>query len=392
MRHPSEAEIRATLDGEAAPDTMRRVLAHLENCPFCQSTVSRINRRSSQMQTWMGTLDPGPSLPVSTARMHFEARLANQYKEKNTMWKRFTSSRPAWAALAIILVLGVSMAFPQVRALAGDFLGIFRVQQIAAVPVNPANLPTDMNSVGTSIENLLSQDFTYKTNGQEQSASDASQASALAGFQVRLPSQASGSPKISVQPSMSGTFTVDLPRIQAILQEMGRSDIQLPTNLDKAVISVEVPSSVTSAYGTCTKVQPSNNPDVRSGKGLPPVYDGQGCTVLVQLPSPTVNAPAGLDVNQLGQQFLEILGVPTDQAQKFSQEINWSTTLVVPIPITGASYQDIQVDGASGLLVTTNRGNGTAHYVILWVKNGIVYALEGAGDSNAGVTMANSLQ
>ncbi len=225
------------------------------------------------------------------------------------MQKAFTRiPRPALAGLLLALILGVSLAFPSVRALASNFLGIFRVQQVQVVPINPANLPQDLQSVGPSIQSLMSEDFSYKSAGQPQTVTSAGEASNLAGFAVRLPSDTLGNPQITVQPGAQGTLKVDLARIQAILQEMGRTDVNLPASLNNATITVNIPASVTSAYGVCQRQETPASGSAAS-QAMPPVYTGQSCTALVQLPSPTVSAPSDLDINQLGKEFLLMSGV-----------------------------------------------------------------------------------
>ena len=53
------------------------------------------------------------------------------------MWQKLFQRkyRPVWATLAVIVVLVVSLSFPQIRAVATSFLGLFRVEQIEAVEV-----------------------------------------------------------------------------------------------------------------------------------------------------------------------------------------------------------------------------------------------------------------
>ncbi len=50
------------------------------------------------------------------------------------------------------------------------------------------------------------------------------------------------------------------------------------------------------------------------------------------------------------------------------------------------------MDGVSGVLINQAGGEGSPHYLIVWVKNGIVYGLSGNGDNSAGLALANSLQ
>jgi hypothetical protein len=170
---------------------------------------------------------------------------------------------------------------------------------------------------------------------------------------------------------------------------MGRGDIQLPEQLDQAVIEVDVPPAVTTTYGDC-QTRASGLPE--EAKQVRQNFSGEGCIGFIQLASPTVNAPDDLDVNQLGEAFLRLSGMSEAEAKQFSQKINWSNTLVIPVPTTHTRVEDVQVDGVTGTLVREDPDSDHPEYVLIWAKNGLVYAISGAGDSSQAVQMANSLK
>jgi hypothetical protein len=113
--------------------------------------------------------------------------------------------------------------------------------------------------------------------------------------------------------------------------------------------------------------------------------------IFIQLPSPTVNTPPGLDIDQIGKAYLMMTGMSAEEAEAFSQTVDWATTLVVPIP-DYASSQKVQVDGVQGVFVEQSRSRvNRPRYLLIWVKEGIVYALEGQGDQG-GPAIANTLE
>ena len=125
---------------------------------------------------------------------------------------------------------------------------------------------------------------------------------------------------------------------------MGRADIQLPEELNGTTVEVNFPASVTAIYGQC-KAPP--DPDEQK-----PEMINLGCTVLVQIPSPTVTAPPGIDITQIGEAFLQLLGLSREEAAEFSQQVDWSSTLIIPIPHSGdISYKEVLVDGVTGTLI-----------------------------------------
>jgi len=260
------------------------------------------------------------------------------------MFKKYFTRRyqPAWVALCLVLILAVAFVFPPVRTMASSFLGLFRVQRIAVVEFNPANMPdeTSMQRTAQDFERLMSKHVTLEKSGEPQEVANATGASRLACIPVRLPaSLADQSPRLTYQPAAYMKLLVDLPSLRAVLEAMGRADIQLPEELNETTVEVNFPASVTAIYGQC-----KSPPDPDEQK---PEMINLGCTVLVQMPSPTVTAPPGIDITQIGEAFLQLLGLSREEAAEFSQQVDWSSTLIIPIPRSGdISY--ISTAGGSG--------------------------------------------
>jgi hypothetical protein len=113
------------------------------------------------------------------------------------------------------------------------------------------------------------------------------------------------------------------------------------------------------------------------------------------MPSPTVDTPPDLPIQKLAEIGLQVLGSAPDQAAKLANEIDWTTTLVIPVPRGQVNTQTISVDGSSASLISQllTSGNGMrASYSLVWVKNGIVYGILGTGDPARGIALGNSLK
>jgi hypothetical protein len=116
------------------------------------------------------------------------------------------------------------------------------------------------------------------------------------------------------------------------------------------------------------------------------------CVALVQIPSPTVNAPPDLDVAQLAELGLQMTGMTPEQAKAYSQTVDWTSTLIIPIPKNAAVYQQVQVDGVTGTLIQ-RPADDAPQYALVWVKDGIIYAISALGtDSANAIAMANSMK
>jgi len=391
--HLTDGEIRAYVDNELDTAACSQVQAHLASCAQCQQRSLVLSQRAAMSEQRLDALNPGrqdAALPVQRAQARFQAILAQ--KENPPMFQRIFNprARTAWATLGVVAILAASLAFPQVRAIANSFLGLFRVQQITVVQVNPGNLPEQLGS-SSQLEALLSQNVTIEESGETQPAADAAEASRLAGIPVRLPLNIQDAGELKVQPGGKMSFNVNTQQIRAVLDEIGRRDIELPEGLDGAQVSMAVPKSVAAFYGDCeadlqAARQQGYDPDDPSLPRLP------NCTTLVQMPSPDISAPPGLDLASIGEAFLQLMGMTQAEAQSFSRNVDWTTTFVLPIPRYGTSYQDLQVDGVTGTLIEQELEDHSAQYMLLWVREGILYALAGPGGEAEALAIGNSLK
>lgn len=388
--HVKDGKIKAYLDSELPQDEMEQVGTHLHTCVRCQTVAQELSVQSERTLHRLDLLSPLPSESALTSRQA-RARLDNYInrKAKENMFTQLFSKkfRPLWIGAALIVLLAAALSIPSVRALANDFLGLFRVEQFTIVQVNPADLPAQLGD-SVQFEEMLSKNVTVEEKGQPQDAQSPEQASQLAGFPVRLPSEFKEDAQLVITPATDITFQVDLKLIQGILDEIGLQDVDLPTSLDGAEVSVEVPNGVSAASGECAldpeMVLEGFDPDDPDSAPLP------DCTSFVQMPSPNVNTPPGLDISRIGEAYLQLLGMTPEEAAQFSSHVDWTTTLVIPVPLNGTQYQEVPVDGVTGTLILSE--GRTTHYMLMWVKDGMIYALTGPGNSSRALRTAGSIE
>jgi hypothetical protein len=412
--HLSDGEIRAWLDQELEADRMARAQAHLSTCPRCQAHKQALLVRAQSVEQQLATLDSQhqPQLSAGAARLRLSRRTETKFEEKEIipMLRSYFSklSRPAWVAIAVVALLVVSMAFAPVRAIAGSFLGLFRVQSIDVVQVDPSQIQSQLDS--SSFQAIMSQSVKITGGGPAQEVTDAQAASQLASFQVRLPANMQPA-HLAYQPGSKADYKVNRDQLQALLAEIGHPEIQIPNALDGATVSVEVHGGVAAAYGDCpsfsslekeTNIQQmpmnrqseSQSAGDSAGKGpnVQQLPTGSSCTTLVQMPSPTVSAPPGLDIEAIGQAYLQVLGMSPADAANYASTVDWTSTLVIPIPRNGTSSSSVSVDGVTGTLITQNPNSPRGQYVLAWIKDGILYGLTGPGNGSNAVDIANSLK
>lgn len=388
--HLNEGDLRAYQDQELNAEEQARVRTHLENCARCEQRAVAMQAQAGRVTGLLGNLEPGSaqsSITPSQARARLDSRLEDKEKEQISMWNKLTTRVPrqAWVALAVVAVLAISLAFAPVRAIASSFLGLFRVEQIQVIQIDPQELSDQLNS-SSQVANLMGENVQVEAYGEPQEVGDTTEASALAGFKVRLPTNIEGEPILTVQPGGSATFNVEMELVDAVLDEMGRSDIKLPPELDGESVTINVPTVIVAEYGECRQ-EISDNPE---GAVTPPPRQVGNCTTLTQMHSPTISAPPELNIHEIGQAYLQLLGMDEDEALQLASTVDWTTTLIVPIPRYDTEYLEVDVGDVKGTLVY--REGYYPFYILLWIEDGIVYALRGSGDLGLAVEIANSLE
>lgn len=390
--HLNEGQLRASLDDELDSEG----LTHLANCPNCQARQKALQTQSNLIADKLAFLSSPTKdshLPASVAWRRF--RQQKLTRKEIPMYKKLFASPLIRYGLPLTLALTVIFAVPSFRAFASELLNLFRVQRVAVVEVDFTGMQQLDGVVGHNISQLISDSVTMqKEPGDPVTVANAEEASQLAGFNVRAPEGTTPS-RISVMSGASFTFTIDRAKAQALLDEAGRSDLVLPEEVDGADVSVNVPSGVSIAFGNCPEPSSANEVKLEMKRetetsGSPGrVY--KDCVIFAQIPSPEVSAPASLDIARLAQIGLEFTGMSAEEAAQFTSNVDWTSTLVVPIPRNAASYQQVTVDGVTGTLIE-RPSDDAPQFALFWVKDGIVYTIGGLGsNSQKALEIANSL-
>lgn len=388
--HLNDGQLRAALDGELDSDERK----HFESCPQCQSRKNLLEAQVRPVAERLRFLSsPTPDLSTSAAWKKFNHETLAQ--KETSMFRKLFASPLIKYGVSAALVIALILAFPATRALAGELLNLFRVQQVTVVPVDFTGMEQLDGAVGQNISQLISESVTMQKEPSDPiDAASADEASQLAGFIVRAPEGMIPS-RISVMNGISFSFTINRDKAQSLLDEAGRSDLVLPDEVDGSDVSVKIPSSVSIAFGTCP--EPSSEGETKremdremNTSGSPGrVY--ADCIILAQIPSPEVSAPASLDIAKLAQIGLEFTGMSPEDAAQFTSTVDWTSTLVVPIPRNAASYQQVAVDGVTGTLIE-RPSDDAPQFALLWIKDGIIYTIGGLGNnSQKALEIANSL-
>lgn len=391
--HLNDGQLRAYLDREHAEAERLAAENHLASCDDCRTRADEFTARSERVAAHLAVLAPLPSRvsPQSALARFKEQRLRKEIPlMKKILGPRY---RPAWGLLTVIALLVVSLSFAPVRAWAERLLAQFRVERITVLAIDSMRMSEVLygSTITKQFAQILSDSMKVtKEPSKPQVVTSAAQATQMAGFTVRLPTSRADAPRLTVQGGGAFEFTVNRARTQRLLNEIGYSRLQLPASLDGALVKVYIPLGVTAAYGECPRL---DNDEAKLNAHGSPGRTMLNCVVLAEIPSPTVDTPPNVNLKELAEIGLQtVAGMTAEQAHAYAQTVDWTTTLVVPIPRNSASSKQVQVDDVAGYLIQRPLDDAP-QYALIWVKDGIIYAIGGLGNDTAtALSMGNSLK
>lgn len=297
------------------------------------------------------------------------ARIKGRIRDDSRSWldqflwrfKQMFKRKYVFSGLSAVLLLLIVFSLPPVRAAASDFLGLFRVQKFAPVSVSPRQLAL--------LEEVAEQGLHPGTlemieePGEPHAVGSLAEAEAIAGHEVRTPAALGPPNTIRVADGGNGHLTIDLENARRILEAVEVDPQLLPDSLDGERVSVTTFAGVEQQWA-----------------------DG---TMLMQTVSPEVAYPEDVDPAVLGEALLQVLGMTPGEARRLAQNVDWTSTLLLPVPQDLATFREVRVDGSSGLALSAVDGRG---HSLLWQKEGRVYLLVGDGSLREVVRIADSLE
>ena len=266
---------------------------------------------------------------------------------RNIMNKRIAS-----IAVFAILLAGI-FALPSTRALASEFLGLFRVQKFAPISVSPQQL--------AKLEDLAD---TGLFPGEVTMISEPTEPLEFASFedaqtymsQTDTPTWTStlytlGEPNyVAVKGSGEAEMVINLEGARAIMEAVDADPSLLPDSLDGATIDMNINDVLIQDWETVT---------------------------LVQTLGPEIGYPEDVDPAVIGEAILQFLGMDDDEAYRLSRNIDWTNTMVLPVPSDLGTFSEVSVGSTTGLAIESLEGDGAT---LMWQEFGMVNVLRGMGE------------
>jgi hypothetical protein len=340
--------------------------------------------KQNEMSTEMllDELPQGSKPDVSAAWNRLRVRMHESDSHNPIRWNPLRAwSLAAASSLAVIVALVITVA--PFRAWAENLLAIFRVEHVTVLDINSGSIGGFENNqvFNQAMTHILSEDVKLSEPLQmPQRVANASTASRLAGFNVRLIAGEIPS-SFMVRNTITAQMKLDRDRLQSILAEAGRGDLHIPGSVDGAVIGMRVPAGIITAYGNC------GNPG--NPRTAP---EDATCIKLSELPSPTASFPPEIDPAEIAQVGLQAAGLSPTEADNFTQTVDWTTTLVLPVLHGQTIYENVNVNGIEAVLLRPRLASPSGRFDLVWVDKGIVYSLMGAGDDTTAINLASQIE
>lgn len=364
MAHLTEGTLRRMVDDA---DGTREDAAHLEGCAECQSLFKSISDDARSVATMLAV----PEARVDVTRA-FE-RVRSNRAASPRLGFRLPAMMPR---RPMILALAATFAAIAVLAVvAQDYKTNIQPNTVTPVPITVA----DMQSL-SQLRNYGTVTWTKQPNLQiVSSAADA--ASVAGGMQppvvTNLPKGVSANITYAAMPQAVAVFTFSADQAAAAAAQQGKTLPRMPAGMDGAKLTVTVGPAVGEIFGDLKQGSGSSTSDIN-----PPQL------VVGKSAAPTATSTQ-VTVKQMEDVILAQPGISPELKAAIKAIGNPSTTLPIPIPVAFATSRTVTVQGVQGVAMGDNTGVGSG---VVWVKNGVVYAVGGLIKQSDAIDIANNLK
>jgi hypothetical protein len=370
MRHLSEGTLRRIYDEPLALTAEEQ--EHFDRCAECRARFDGAASLARATAGWleMPALQADPALALGA----FRSRLVTEARRPLPWYQRLIDrtgprlrplATPVLAtALAAVFVTGVA-----VTGVSGELARVFQPTKVVAVPVSPSAF-RDTARIVLDYGQLK----WLPSPPQPQVLADRATAQQLTGLRVlmpgSLPQGVSGAVTYGVVTQATGSLTFDAAKLSASSAKTGVRVSPMPSTINGSTLVVTAGPALVEAWGVSD-----------SGLGsAPPTL------VIAQTRVPTVDS-TGASATQLEDYLLSQPGVPPELKAQIEAIKNPTSTLPIPVPTGLVTTEQVQVNGAQGVLIKAGFGAG-----VVWVSNGVIYAVGGQLTPDQVLAIASSLR
>jgi hypothetical protein len=369
VRHLSDGTLRRIVDEPLALTAADQ--AHFDECAECKPRFHVIANDARATTGLLQVPAFEPQAPAALAVVR--ARIKREETARPPRWYERWLSRtsPRWRPMATpaiaVLLAAALLTGLGVSGIAQSLIRIFEPRQLQAVTVSPSDFAQTTALLDYGQVKWLPE------APKLQQLTDAAAARTQSGLPVlmpaSLPNGVSGPVSYGVVSHATGSLTFDAERLRASAATKSVNVSPMPSSINGSTLVVNAGPALVEVWGL------SGNTSLAQAPTL----------VIAQTRVPTVDS-IGASAVDLENYLLSQPGVPPDIAAQLKAIKDPTSTLPLPIPKGLATTEPVQVDGVTGLLIKAVIGAG-----VVWVKNGVIYAVGGQLTPDQVLAIATSL-
>lgn len=319
IKCPDKVLLLTYLDGELGENQTRHLEKHLEECRYC---TRRLQGLAETQQICHEQID-----------LLQEYYQGIEIKGQQEVWQHIEKTIPvrrgvktmklrkAGVAAAIIAALTLVFSIPSVQVMANNFLQVFRVQQVETLTLTAQDIHSIQASLTNGNDSLDIEQFGKVEAVGEREVTKVSEAElADLDFDPLLPAEAAVEMEREDVPDVR--MTLDVDGVNDFMKSLGGQDM-LPEELDNQTFAMVIPEQLV-------------------------IYYDHGS--IMQGPSPELQVPAGVDVNQVASVMIDLPIWPESVRMQLKAVNDWTNTLL--IPDTDGQARKISINGQQGVLVS----------------------------------------
>jgi hypothetical protein len=350
--------LQAYLDGEVSREQKKQIMKHLEGCRKCRDNIEELQDLQAFCEKTFEAKNAAVDAGQAWAKFEENLQTAGNQKmaENHALktrkgWSTLKTKTKRWLASgAVAAALLSSLAHPQVRVEANQFLSLFRVDQFEVVTLTPNDISEIENWVSENKDGTLDlkgigQLEMSETAGEPQFFGTKEQAEE-AGYLV--PGLGDMDIEgVNVVPASTITFTLDVEKANQLLTQLG-SDQQFEAQLDGKPFTVSTFEAVHTDY-----------------------MMEERTVSYMHTQSPEINVPEGVSIEQLKATLLSLPFLPENVKAQLAGIDNIESTLPIPYAATeGSEMTEVSVGNAQGVAVESDE-----HSYIVWQENGDIHTI-----------------
>jgi len=369
VRHLSDGTLRRIYDEPLALTAADQ--AHFDECAECKPRFHVIanDARATTGLLQVPAFEPQAPAALAVVRTRIKREETARPPRWYERWLGRTSPRwrpMATPAIAVLLAAALLTGLG-VSGIAQSLFRIFEPKQLQAVTVSPSDFAQTTALLDYGQVKWL------PDAPKLQQLTDAATAQTQSGLPVlmpaSLPNGVSGPVSYGAVSRATGSLTFDAARLQASALKASVRVSPMPSTINGSTLVVNAGPALIEVWG------------MAGGTGIASVPT----LVIAQTRVPTVDSN-GATTAQLEDYLLSQPGVPPELAAQVRAIKDPSTTLPIPIPKGLATTESVQVNGMPATLIKAVLGAG-----VVWVKNGVIYAVGGQLTPDQVLAIATSL-